>query len=166
MAETLNVGDKVIYPAHGAAVIEAVERKLLSGNEQMVYVMRILRNGMKILVPLGNVESIGIRRPISSKEIGRVYEVLQKKETPSTEAGETWNRRYRRYKEKIHTGSVFEIARVLRLLHYRRRTGTLSLGEKRLVDAAMDLLVGEVSCAKGMKEEMIRREIELLLQET
>ena len=166
MGERFNVGDKVIYPAHGAAVVEAIEEKVLSGKEQMVYVMRVLRNGMKILVPLGNLESIGIRRPISTKQIGRVYALLQKKEIPSAEPGETWNRRYRRYKEKIHTGSVFEIARVLRLLHHRRRTGTLSLGENRLVDAAMDLLVGEVSCAKNMKEEMIRKEIELLLQET
>ncbi len=165
MAERLKVGDKVIYPAHGAGVIEAIEEKVLSGNEQMVYVMKMLHKGMTILVPLGNVESIGIRNPISPKEIERVYEVLKETDLPSTEPEETWNRRYRHYKERINTGSILEIAGVLRSLHQRRKTGALSLGEKRLVDTAMDLLVGEVSCSKNMKEGRIRREIELLLEE-
>ena len=165
MAERLKVGDKVIYPAHGAGVIEAIEQKVLSGNEQTVYVMRMLHKGMTIMVPLGNVESVGIRNPVSPKEIDRVYEVLKESELPSSEPVETWNRRYRHYKEKINTGSILEIAGVLRRLTQRLKTGALSLGEKRLVDTAMDLLVGEVSCAKNMKEERIRREIELLLEE-
>ena len=63
MAERLKVGDKVIYPAHGAGVIEAIEQKVLSGNEQTVYVMKMLHKGMTILVPLDNVESVGIRNP-------------------------------------------------------------------------------------------------------
>jgi CarD family transcriptional regulator len=125
----------------------------------------MLHKGMTIMVPLGNLESIGIRNPVSPKEIDRVYDILKKSDLPSKEPVETWNRRYRHYKEKINTGSILEIARVLRRLHQRRKTGALSLGEKRLVDTAMDLLVGEVSCAKNMKEERIRREIELLLDE-
>ena len=165
MAERLKVGDKVIYPAHGAGVIEAIEQKVLSGNEQTVYVMKMLHKGMTIMVPLGNVESVGIRNPVSPKEIDRVYEVLKESDHSSTEPVETWNRRYRHYKEKINTGSILEIAGVLRRLYRRRKTGALSLGEKRLVDTAMDLLVGEVSCAKNMKEERIRKEIELLLEE-
>jgi CarD family transcriptional regulator len=165
MAERLKVGDKVIYPAHGAGVIEAIEQKVLSGNEQTVYVMKMLHKGMTIMVPLDNVESVGIRNPVSPKEIDRVYEVLKKSELPSAEPVETWNRRYRHYKEKINTGSILEIAGVLRRLTQRKKTGALSLGEKRLVDTAMDLLVGEVSCAKNMKEERIRKEIELLLEE-
>lgn len=165
MTERLKVGDKVIYPAHGAGVIEAIEQKVLSGNEQTVYVMKMLHKGMTILVPLGNVESVGIRNPISVKEIEGVYEVLKRGELPSAEPVETWNRRYRHYKEKINTGSILEIAGVLSRLHQRRKNGGLSLGEKRLVDTAMDLLVGEVSCAKNMKEERIRKEIELLLEE-
>jgi CarD family transcriptional regulator len=165
MAEKLKVGDKVIYPAHGAGVVEAIEQKVLSGNEQTVYVMKMLHKGMTIMVPLGNVDSVGIRSPVSPKEIDRVYEVLKDNDLPSTEPVETWNRRYRHYKEKINTGSILEIAGVLRSLHQRGKRGALSLGEKRLVDTAMDLLVGEVSCAKKMKEERIRREIELLLEE-
>ena len=165
MAERLKIGDKVIYPAHGAGVIEAIEQKVLSGNEQTVYVMKMLHKGMTIMVPLDNVESVGIRNPISLKEIEGVYDVLKKRDLPSTEPVETWNRRYRHYKEKINTGSILEIAGVLSRLHQRRKTGALSLGEKRLVDTAMDLLVGEVSCAKNIKEERIRKEIELLLEE-
>jgi len=165
MAERLKVGDKVIYPAHGAGVIESIEQKVLSGNEQTVYVMKMLHKGMTIMVPLGNLESVGIRTPISPKEIDRVYEALKKSDHSSAEPVETWNRRYRLYKEKINTGSILEIAGVLRRLYQRRKSGALSLGEKRLVDTAMDLLVGEVSCAKNMKEERIRKEIQLLLEE-
>lgn len=164
MAERLKIGDKVVYPAHGAGVIEAIEQKVISGSEQMVYVMRMIHNGVTILVPVDNVESIGIRNPMSLKEIERVYEILKKKELPSTEPPETWNRRYRHYKEQIRAGSTIEIAGVLRKLHQRRKTRTLSLVERKIVDTAMDLLVGEVSCTKNMKEEMIRREIELLLE--
>ena len=165
MAERLKVGDKVIYPAHGAGVIESIEQKVVSGNEQTVYVMKMLHKGMTIMVPLGNLESVGIRTPISPKEIDRVYEALKKSDHSSAEPVETWNRRYRLYKEKINTGSILEIAGVLRRLYQRRKSGALSLGEKRLVDTAMDLLVGEVSCAKNMKEERIRKEIQLLLEE-
>jgi len=165
LAQKLKVGDKVVYPALGAGVIEAIEQKCISGNEQMVYVMRMLHNGLTILVPVGNVASIGIRTPMSLKEIERAYEILKKKGHRSEELPETWNRRYRKYKEKMKSGTVFEIAGVLKTLHQTSRTRTLSLVERRIVDTAMDLLVGEVSCTKNMKEESIRREIQLLLEE-
>jgi CarD family transcriptional regulator len=164
MAQRLKVGDKVVYPAHGAGVIDAVERKVISGSEQMVYVMRMLHNGMTILIPIDNVESIGIRAPISLKEIERTYAILKKETRPPREPSETWNRRYRQYKEKIRTGSPQEIAGVLKTLHQTSKTRALSLVERRIVDTAMDLLAGEVSCARDMKEGMIRKEIELLLE--
>ena len=165
MAQKLKVGDKIVYPALGAGVIEAIEQKCISGNEQMVYVMRMLHNGLTILVPVGNLASIGIRNPMSLKEIEGAYEILKNKDHRSGELPETWNRRYRRYKEKMKTGTASEIAGVLKTLHQTSRTRTLSLVERRIVDTAMDLLVGEVSCAKNMKEELIRREIQLLLEE-
>jgi CarD family transcriptional regulator len=164
MAQRLRVGDRVIYPAHGAGVIEAIEQKVISGKEQTVYVMRMLHNGLKILVPLDNVESIGIRDPISLKEIERAYEILRDKDHRSSEPAETWNRRYRKYKEKMRTGTALEIAGVLKTLHQTSRIRTLSLVERRIIDTAMDLLVGEVWCAENMKEGMIRREIQGLLE--
>lgn len=130
----------------------------------MVYVMRMIHNGLTILIPVGNVESIGIRDPMSLKEIERTYAILRNKDHSSDENPETWNRRYRKYREKIRTGTALEIAEVLKTLHQTSRTRTLSLMERRIVDTAMDLLVGEVSCAKSMKEGMIRKEIKLLLE--
>ena len=164
MAQKLKVGDKVVYPALGAGVIEAIEQKCISGKEQKVYVMRMLHNGLTILVPIGNVASIGIRNPMSLREIERAYEILKNKGYRAEELPETWNRRYRKYKEKMKSGTALEIAGVLKTLHQTSRTRTLSLVERRIVDTAMDLLVGEVSCAKNMKEELIRREIQLLLE--
>jgi CarD family transcriptional regulator len=164
LAQKLRVGDRVIYPAHGAGVIEAIEQKVISGSEQTVYVMRMLHNGLTVLIPVGNQESIGIRDPMSLKEIERTYAVLGNKDHRSDEHPETWNRRYRKYREKIRTGTALEIAGVLKTLHETSKTRTLSLMERRIADTAMDLLVGEVSCVKDMKEGMIRKEIELLLE--
>ena len=101
---------------------------------------------------------------MSLKEIERAYEILRNKDHCSEELPETWNRRYRKYKEKMKSGTAFEIAGVLKTLHQTSSTRTLSLVERRIVDTAMDLLVGEVSCAKNMKQELIRREIQLLLE--
>lgn len=164
MAQRFRVGDKVIYPAHGAGVIEAIEQKVFSGDEQVVYVMRILHNGLKIMVPVGNVESIGIRDPMSLSEIESTYAILKTSDYSSDEAPETWNRRYRRYQERMRTGKALEIAGVLKTLHQTSRTRTLSLMERKIVDTAMDLLVGEVSCAKNAREGTVRREIERLLE--
>ena len=98
MAQKLKVGDKVVYPALGAGVIEAIEQKCISGKEQMVYVMRMIHNGLTILVPVGNVTSIGIQNPISLKELETAYEILKDEGHRSEELPETWERRYRRYK--------------------------------------------------------------------
>ena len=157
-----SVGDKAVYPGHGVGVIEAIETKVISGDEQLFYVMRILNNGMTIMIPKSNVNSVGLRQVISEKEVTRVYTILKQKEMPR-EIHQTWNRRYRQYTEKIKTGSVFEIAEVLRILFRLKRVKELSFGEKKILDTAQNHLIKEISVAKQQKEETTRKEMQSIL---
>jgi len=168
MLDRLNVGDKAIYPAQGAGVIEGIEKKVVSGDEHLFYVMRIYRNGAKILIPMSKVRSVGIRKPISSQEADTVFDILGAGAESSVQSAapksETWNRRYARYKLTIQTGSVQDIAGILKSLHKTSLTRSLSLGERIIVEKATDLLVGELMCARNMEESAVRREIGDLLK--
>lgn len=157
-----NVGDKAVYPAHGVGVIEAIEKKVISGTEQTFYIMRILQNGMTILIPKENVENVGLRQVISEKEVKKIYEILGQKDLPR-DNHQTWNRRYREYTEKLRTGSVYDIAEVLRVLFRLKRKKELSFGEKKILDTAQNLLVKEISVARNMREEHVQTELINLL---
>jgi CarD family transcriptional regulator len=156
------VGDNAVYPAHGVGVIEAIEKKVISGDTHMFYVMRILHNGMTIMIPKSNVNSVGLRQVISKAEVRKIYNILKEKEVPR-DNHQTWNRRYRQYTEKIKTGSVFEIAEVLRALFRLKKTKELSFGEKKILDTVQNLLVKEISIVKKQKEEDTRKEMTTLL---
>ena len=106
-------GDVAVYPAHGVGVIEAIEEKTISGKEQKFYIMKIMGNGMTIMVPTDNVKQVGLRGIISDKEVTKVYNILKAKKNASIDS-QTWNRRYREYMDRIKTGSVYEVASVLR----------------------------------------------------
>jgi CarD family transcriptional regulator len=157
-----NVGDKAVYPAHGVGVIEAIEKKVVSGNERTFYIMRILNNGMTIMIPTENLKSVGLRQVISMQEVKKIYEILKRKDT-SQDNHQPWNRKYREYTEKIKTGCIFEIAEVLRTLFRKRTVKDLSFGEKRILDTAHNLLVKEISIAKNQAEEVVRKEMVNLL---
>lgn len=151
------VGDRAVYPAHGVGVIERVEQRELSGNIMKFYVLRIIDSGMMIMIPTDNVQSVGLRELITKDKVSKVYSVLRKKSV--TIDSQTWNRRYREYMEKIKTGSVYEIAEVLRDLFLLKKEKTLSFGERRMLDTARTLLIKELALAKGVDEEKIEKEL-------
>jgi CarD family transcriptional regulator len=153
-----NVGDLAVYPAHGVGLVEGIEEKSISGIEHIFYVIRILENDMKIMIPRKNAEHIGLRRVISGNEVEQVYTILEKKDVEFTP--QTWNRRYREYMDKIKTGSIFDLAAVLRDLYILQMDKPLSFGEKKMLDTAKSLLVKELSVAKNKREEEITEEIE------
>jgi CarD family transcriptional regulator len=153
-----NIGDLAVYPAHGVGLVEGIEEKSISGIEHIFYVIRILDNDMKIMIPRKNAEHIGLRRVISGNEVEQVYAILEKKDVEFTP--QTWNRRYREYMDKIKTGSIFDLAAVLRDLYILQMDKPLSFGEKKMLDTAKGLLVKELSVAKDKKEEEITEEIE------
>ncbi len=137
-----------------------IEHREISGAKQTFYILRILENGMRIMVPTNNVAAVGLRQVVGKQEVKEVYDILRSREV-SVE-GQTWNRRYREYMEKIKTGSVFEIAEVLRDLSLLKHDKDLSFGERKMLDTAKTLLVKELAVARSAKEEKIERELEAI----
>ncbi|MBI2337286.1 MAG: CarD family transcriptional regulator [Deltaproteobacteria bacterium] len=152
------VGDKAVYPAHGVGEIKSVESREISGSNQTFYVLQILDSGMKIMVPTTNVNSVGLREVIAESEVDGVYEVMRQRDI--TLDHQTWNRRYRDYMDKIKTGSVYEIAEVLRDLSLLKREKELSFGERKMLDTAKTLLVKELAISEGRQERKIYEDIE------
>ena len=151
------VGDLAVYPAHGVGRIEALESKDISGLQQSFYIMRILENDMIIMIPTGNVDSVGLRQVIDKDQVREIYQILKDRDVSLETTN--WNRRYREYMEKIKTGSVFEVAAVLRDLYLLRQDKELSFGERKMLDMARSLLVKEISVSNDQTEENVEKEI-------
>ena len=152
------VGDLAVYPAHGVGLIERIESREISDCRQDFFVMRILDNGMIIMIPTNNVENVGLREIIEHKEVPKLYSILKKRDVPID--NQTWNRRYREYMDKIKTGSVFEVAEVYRDLLILKVEKDLSFGERKMLDTARNLLVKEISLAKKVGEEQVEKELD------
>src|SRR5215831_4939410 len=157
MVGTFKIGEKVVYPAHGVGVIEGVQTKVISGSERKFYMLRIIDSDMTIMIPTENVQSVGLRRIIGKDMVAKVYKILRDKKVEIDQ--QTWNRRYREYTEKIKTGSVLEIAKVLRDLFVLKGDKELSFGERKMLDTARNLLVKELAIAKSFSEEKIMEEL-------
>jgi CarD family transcriptional regulator len=159
-AAEFQVGDKAVYPGHGVAEITKIENREISGSQQKFYVLRVLGKDVTLMVPMANADSVGLRSIIGAPEVAEVYEVLRKRGEKISTA--TWNRRYREYMEKIRTGSLVEIATVLRDLCLLRSDKDLSYGERNMLETARALLVQELALAKGASEESVETEINAL----
>lgn len=147
------IGDKIVYPMHGAGVIESIEDKEILGERRSYYVLRIPMGEMKVMVPISNVESVGLRKIIGVEEVGEVFGVLQQKDSPMSG---NWNRRYRSNMEKIKSGNVYELAEVVRNLAARDKEKGLSTGEKKMLDNARQILLSELVLVKGEQEDDIK----------
>jgi CarD family transcriptional regulator len=153
-------GDVAVYPAHGVGYIESIESKEINGDTLNFYMMKIVENGMVIMIPTSNVESVGLRELIPETEVPEVYKVMKEKAHGSD--NQTWNRRYREYMDKIKTGSIYDVAEVFRDLFQLKLEKDLSFGERKLLDTAQNLLVQELSMAKDVDEKSMMQEIENL----
>jgi CarD family transcriptional regulator len=157
MQTSFNVGDKAVYPAYGVAEVVGLETREISGNKTTFYILKVLGTDTKLMVPTRNVATVGLREVIGQDDVKEVYSILKSKEIAVE--GQTWNRRHREYMDKIKTGSVFEIAEVLRDLSLLKASKDLSFGERKMLDHARQLLVKELAIAKGTKEEKIEAEL-------
>jgi CarD family transcriptional regulator len=160
LKQLFQVGDKAVYPVHGVAEVVALENRDIGGNATAVYILKIIETGLKIMVPTTNAGAVGLRELIPAKQVKEVYAILKSRDVPRDT--QTWNRRYREYMEKIKTGSVFEIAEVLRDLCVLRTSKDLSFGERRMLDTARNLLVKEIALAKGVTEDKVAAEIDAI----
>ena len=152
-----SVGDNAVYPGYGVGQITSIESKEISGTRLTFYSLKILDTGMKIMVPKHNAEAVGLRPIISREEATKVIDILKEKEIRVD--NQTWNRRYREYMEKIKTGSVYEIAEVLRDLFLLKVDKELSFGERKMLDTARSLLLKELSLATGAEELRAEEEV-------
>jgi len=159
--EQFTVGDKAVYPVHGVAEVVAVENRNIGGRATAVYILKIMETGLKIMVPTANAEAVGLREIISTREVNEVFDILRSREAPRDT--QTWNRRHREYMDKIKTGSVFEIAEVLRDLCRLRENKDLSFGERRMMEMAKNLLVRELAIAKRSTENDVAAEVDRVL---
>jgi len=153
-----NVGDKIVYPMHGAGVIESIEEREILGHKQNYYVMKMPVGDMKVMIPTHNVEGIGIREVIESCDVDKVYEILQDQ---SINVTNNWNKRYRENMTKIKSGNIYEVADVVRILMKRDREKGLSTGERKMLNSARQILVSELVLA----EESDQFEIETVIND-
>lgn len=144
------IGDKIVYPLHGAGVIESIEEKEILGQTQKYYVMKMPMGDMKVMIPMDNVKGIGIREVISETEVDKVINVLH---NDTTLMSTNWNKRYRENMDKIRSGNIFEVADVVRNLIVREKAKGLSTGEKRMLNSAKQILMSEIVLAKGIKQD-------------
>ena len=155
------IDDHVVYPGQGIGRIVAVEERIYGGTSVPVYIITILGSGARCEVPTMKSKTIGLRGIIPSKDVMRFYKILQKRRIPLD--NQAWNRRYRDYMGKIKTGSVYEIAEVLRDLFHLQSDKDLSFGEKKMLDTAKTLLVKEISLAKGELEDSVEQELRSMI---
>ena len=152
-----NIGDKVVYPMHGAGVIDKIEERHILNETKSYYVLKFSVGGMKVMVPVDNVDMSGLRKVISKPE----YEKVMKSFAGDIEVEDStnWNRRYRENMEKIKTGNVYETAEVVKTLVLREKRKGLSSGEKKMLLTAMQILVSELSVVSGVEAEDLEKKI-------
>jgi len=154
-----NIGDKIVYPMHGAGIIEGIEEREILGEKRKYYIVRMPIGDMKVMIPVDNIEEIGIREVIKDEEVEKVIDILK---GGSTVMPQSWNRRYRANMEKIKSGDIYEIAAVVRNLMLRDAEKTLSTGERKMLNSAKQMLISEIVLAINSSEE----ETEKLIDET
>jgi len=146
------VGDKVVYPMHGAGVIEAIEFKELMGKDKEFYILKLPIKNMKVMIPTDNAEGLGVRRVVDKGIFNDVMVLLaQHKESMP----DNWNRRYRANLEKVKTGDIFEVATVVRNLEILDREKGLSTGERKMLNNSKQILISELTLSKDLKEEEV-----------
>ena len=155
-----NIGDKVVYPMHGAGIIEAIEDKEILGSKKKYYVMNMPLGGIKVMIPLDNVEKVGLRDVIVKSAVEDVFNILESNEEEPENGN--WNRRYRANMDKIKSGSIFKVAEVARSLLLREEEKGLSSGERRMLESTRQILASELLMVKGIDREKVAGYLEKL----
>ena len=147
---TFTVGDTVVYPHHGAATIEAIEKRTVKGVEKDYLVLRVAQGDLTVRVPAENVDLVGVRDVVNQEGLDRVFQVLR---AAYTEEPTNWSRRYKANLEKLASGDVIKVAEVVRDLWRRDKDRGLSAGEKRMLAKARQILVSELALAEKVSDD-------------
>lgn len=152
-----NIGDKVVYPLHGAGVITSIEEKAILDEKQSYYIIK-MPGEVKVMVPTAKAEAIGVRSVIDKNSALKVINILGE---DSTEMSTSWNKRYRDNMERMKTGDIYEVADIVRNLTFKQKDKGLSTGEKKMLLNAKQILVSELV----LVEDKAKNEIEELVDE-
>ncbi len=157
-----NIGDRVVYPMHGAGVIEAIEEKEILGVRKKYYVMKLPVGEMKVMIPTDSILRVGLREVIGKERIAEVFEVLR---NHNGEMSSNWNRRYRDHLEKIKSGDILEVSEVVRNLTLRDREKGLSTGERKMLESARQILISELFLVQGIDQTEIINALEGIFED-
>ena len=151
-----SIGDKVVYPNHGVGIIEQISSRTIGSQIERFYLLKIKASSLKVMVPFHNVDSVGLRRVVRNGEVQKILDFLT---DGKCENNADWKYRFKENSDKMRTGSLLDVAEVLKSLLLLAQTKPLSFREKKMLERARYLLVSELAMAKGLEE----REIEELL---
>ncbi len=153
------VGELAVYPGHGVVRIEELRRQEIAGQRRHFLVLRMVEDDSRILIPREKAEDVGLRRVMGRKQVARIWEILRTRPARRRRGGLTWSRQFRDYRDKLRSGSVFDIAEVLRDLLQLQREKELSFGERRVLDSARSLLVHELAAAQKVAANRVEAEL-------
>lgn len=151
-----NVGDKIVYPMHGAGVIDAIEEKDILGEKQAYYILK-MPGEVKVMVPTAKADEVGVRNIIDKESADKVFGVFEKDET---EMDKNWNKRYRDNMDKMKSGDIYEIADVVRNLSFKQKEKGLSTGEKKMLNNAKQILVSELVLTEHATQDEIEQMVD------
>ena len=146
------VGDKIVYPMHGAGTIESIEEKEILGEKQKYYIMKMPVGDIKVMVPTKNAELIGVRDVIGNDAAKNVLDVLK---AAPTDMSSNWSKRYRDNQDKMKSGDICEVADVVRNLTFRSKIKPLATGEKKMLSSAKQILISELVLAEAMDQSQV-----------
>ncbi|MCP3987975.1 MAG: CarD family transcriptional regulator [Actinomycetia bacterium] len=154
---TYKAGDRVVYPHHGAAIIEKTEMVELNGEKRKYFVLKTAHDDLTVRVPVDKVDEVGMRPPISLEDVEDLFVLLSKKDVREPA---NWSRRFKNHQEKLKSGDVYQVAEVVRNLALREKAKGLSAGEKNMYTKARKVLVSELSFALDVTEEAAMDQVE------
>ncbi|MHB0866460.1 MAG: CarD family transcriptional regulator [Thermoleophilia bacterium] len=156
------VGDKVVYPHHGAGTVVKKEKRDVLGQKREYLTIQILHNDMTVMVPVDSAGKAGLRKVIAKNDVSEVLAVLRQDET---QMPKNWNRRFKHNREKLKTGDIFEVAEVVRNLSLREQEKGLSTGEKQMFNRAKKILASELMYARNIDETAADKFLDGVLKE-
>ena len=151
-----NIGDKIVYPMHGAGVIDAIEEKDILGEKQSYYILK-MPGEVKVMVPTAKAEEVGVRNIIDKSSADKVIGILEQDETIMDK---NWNKRYRDNMEKMKSGDIYEVADVVRNLSFKQKEKGLSTGEKKMLNNAKQIMISELVLAEHASQEEVEQLVE------
>ena len=155
------IGDKVVYPNHGIGVVEDIQSdRAEPAEEYRFYKLRILANSTVVKVPIANVDGVGVRRVISNKDVARIFDLLENRKI---ETHSNWKGRYKDNSDKMRSGSIYDVAGVLKDLSFLSKKKSLSFREKRMLDRARFLIVSEVAEVAAEPQDLVEQKIDIAL---